>query len=180
MDAIEARFKEYDTLRDEILQSITHRTQLISFGFGGLATLAAATVLVHEPEDPRIGQFVFAVIIPAGSLVMLLMWFSELLRMFTASSHLASLERRINGALEEKDVLTWESTDRSERRSRWYRLVILLFTFTGALAPIAGVAIADADWTELYAWVPQSVLALLVGARVWIWADDACDTREGA
>jgi hypothetical protein len=74
-----------------------------------------ATVLVHEPEDPRIGQFVFAVIIPAGSLVMLLMWFSELLRMFTASSHLAGLERRINNALEEQSVLTWESADRPER-----------------------------------------------------------------
>jgi hypothetical protein len=48
------------------------------------------------------------------------------------------------------------------------------------LAPIAGIVIADAGWTELYTWVPQSVLALLVGARVWIWPDEACDTTEDA
>jgi hypothetical protein len=43
---VEAYFKEYDTLREEVLQSITHRTQIISFWLRGYRHL-------RDWHDPR-------------------------------------------------------------------------------------------------------------------------------
>jgi hypothetical protein len=173
MDAVtEARFKEYDTLREEVLQSITHRTQIISFGFGAIATFATGTLLVKLPEhEPSLALVVFSAVIPIMSVVFLLLWFSELSRMFRASNHLVGLEQRINEDLK-AEALTWESgLVVNDRRHRWYFLVIFLFGAIAAFAPLVGVAITDPIWwARVWVWVPQPVISLCMGSLIARWA----------
>jgi len=158
---IETRLKEYDTLRDEVLQSITHRTQIISFGFGGIATFTTGTLLVALPKkEPTLALAVFSVVIPIMSAVFLLLWFSELMRMFRASNHLFGLEQRVNQDLGTQ-ALTWE-TELAQDGNRGLRMVYLLvigfFLALGMFAPFVGVAVTEpAGWRDPLTYLPALV-----------------------
>jgi hypothetical protein len=170
---VEASFKEYDTLREEVLQSITHRTQIISFGFGGIASFATGALLVKLPtNDPTLSVVIFAGVIPIVSVVFCLLWFSELMRMFRASNHLVGLEKQINEALP-RETLSWERSllrdnQGENRRHQWYMLVILMFGSLAIAAPLLGLAVTDFEdpgpagyiryWWVWVLWIAISVV----------------------
>jgi hypothetical protein len=134
------------------------------------------TILVDVPNDePVLARVIFGIVIPLMSVVFLLLWYSELVRMFRASNHLGGLEERINDKVGE-DALTWEHgkgvEDRRKKFFRPYMLVIVAFTLVGMAAPAVGVAITDYGFkAHTFEWLLQIfvgivlIVALLLRAR---------------
>jgi hypothetical protein len=99
MDRVEVLLKEYETLRQESLDSNNNRSQIVSFGLGTIGLLAAS-VLASERASASLPLLlmVFSGAIPIISILVLYSWLGEVERMMRAGRFMSELERRINGA----------------------------------------------------------------------------------
>lgn len=98
MDEVDALFKEYDTLRQESLDSMQNRTQIVAFGLGTLAVLAGAVLSLDSGDrSPHLIVAVFSIGLPVISALVLYIWLGEVERMMRAGKHIQQLELRING-----------------------------------------------------------------------------------
>lgn len=166
MEAVEVLVKEYETLRRESLDSITHRTQVASFGLAAIGALLAGPILaVEEVRSSWFVHSVLAIAIPFVSVLVLRMWLGELERMERAGSYLCWLEHRINSCMG-AHLLTWESwLNAGPRLGYAYRAVIYLFLLVGLGAPIAGAfAVRPPLWGWLIA-LPGVALTVLATAN---------------
>jgi hypothetical protein len=166
VEDVEVLLREYDTLRRESLDSITHRTQVASFGLAAVGALFAAPFLA--PLDSRSTTLlmgILAVGIPLVSVLVLRMWLGEFERMHRAGSYLCWLEHRINSALGDH-LLTWESWLRDGDRLFYpYISVVALFTLIGLGAPMAAVISAEASPWDWLAAIPGMVATLAAGTH---------------
>jgi hypothetical protein len=173
-DAAEAMLREYATLRDEVLQSITHRTQIISFGLGAIATFIAGILVGVDRTDPQVLVAIFSAVVPAASLLLLYVWFTELARMFRASNHLIGVERRINEAIE-TDALTWEKhlADKGgKKRFRFHLLVVGLFVSVSASSPFLGIALSnEVTVRQVWLWGIGAAVSATVALHVGFWSN---------
>lgn len=96
---VEILFKEYDTLREEILSRMNNR-----FTFGGLLGVIAAFVgsQTQLSIPLRLGTGLLALVT-----ILVLWWFLGLL-IYKAHLRIAALEKKIN-ELAGADLLEWES-----------------------------------------------------------------------
>lgn len=143
MDEVDALFKEYDTLRQESLDSMQNRTQIVAFGLGTLAVLAGAVLSLDAGDrSPHLIVAVFCIGLPVISALVLYIWLGEVERMMRAGKHIQQLELRINGIFN-TTVLTWETRLRSTRSLQMkysYVVVIALFVGSALAAPWVGLA----------------------------------------
>jgi hypothetical protein len=123
MTNVEILLKEYDTVREESLTTITVRSGILAFGLattvGAFAVLTLLPVNSEVPERSGLPNFVRMVTvigIPAITTGVLWMWFGEYQRMQRAGRFVAELEQRINQAAG-ADLLTFESHLRAQPAS---------------------------------------------------------------
>lgn len=102
-----ALFKEYDTLREEILLRVRTRFELLGF-----LAVAAGFLLSDAGGGTRVALAAGAAIVGAA------VWLWLRLAIARCAYHLATTERRINEMLGE-EVLTWERAQST--RSWWSR-----------------------------------------------------------
>jgi len=136
----DAWFKEYETLRQESLQSMGNRTQIISFGLGTLAVLVGGTIAASVPS-PQLVRTMFDAAIPIISVLIYYAWFAEFERMVRAGRFIQRLEQRINETLGSEPVLSWEKYVETTRMGYAYVVVAVLFLGIAAVAPYAGLLV---------------------------------------
>ena len=155
---------EYETLRRECLDSITHRTQVASFGLAAIGALFVGPFLGSPYAGSRglvLGVLAFGV--PSVSVLVLLMWLGEYERMHRAGSYLRWLEHRINARIGDH-LLTWESwLHHGDRLFSPYVAVVLLFSLVGLGAPVGGAIAVHASSSEWLLVIPGMVTSFLAG-----------------
>ncbi|MEI5101398.1 hypothetical protein RB200_26255 [Streptomyces sp. PmtG] len=129
---------EYNSLRQESLQAITNRIQIMNFAFTSLAVVVAAVLT----SDLSRGVLIPAclVFVPAAAKASLLIWLGEYHRSQRAGQGVAAVERRINALLGGNAVLSWESRLVSSGTHMGYPYVATaaFILSTGVLAEVLG------------------------------------------
>ncbi|MGE5400765.1 MAG: hypothetical protein ACM3S2_10195 [Ignavibacteriales bacterium] len=166
---IDALFHEYETIRQESLDSIKNRSQILSFGLASIAGLLTVGGVVIDKlpdyEFPLVAIFYFG--IPVISTLCLLIWLGEVHRMMRAGFHVKEIENRINKLLGD-NILTWENNLRnrikSEKRQMKYPYVAVIALFIGfvAVSPIIGLLITYKSLFSKFYILPDWKLVLAI------------------
>lgn len=143
MESAEVLFKEYETLRSEILGSMQTRSTLLSFGLTGVGAIATASIGLYA-LSPIASGAVLAGVIPALCAAVLSMWLGEYQRTQRAGRFLVDLETRIN-VLASADLLSWETHLRKDKKHMKYpyNSTVLLLTGIGGVSMVIGVVMID-------------------------------------
>jgi hypothetical protein len=99
MEMKELIFEDYKMLREESLQSMRNRNEILTFGLGALGVIFHAGVnsfLAGTKDSYWLSFFIFYIGIPALSLLILTLWFGEAARMSRVGVYLMERENLIN------------------------------------------------------------------------------------
>ena len=167
MEKTEALMREYETLREEALGSMSNRAQIVSFGLATVGVLSAG-VFASEVAAQEVGLIllVFNAAVPTISVVVTYMWFGEVERMVRAGRFIAALEGRINAQIDPSEpTLRWQSERTGEAGRMDYPYVVVLALFLGmaATSPLVGFLTSDLAWGGHW-WALASPWALVLGA----------------
>ena len=147
MDAIEIMLKEYETLRQESLNSMHNRNTILSFGLAAIGAIFAGSIIAYSTDTySLIPSLALIIVIPLISSFILLIWLGEYERMQRAGRFLVGIEHRINKEFS-KELLTWETRLRERRvhmRYPYYATVGLLIGISGILF---GIGLVTADFS---------------------------------
>ncbi len=140
-DVIDVMSEEYRTLREESLQGITARHQIVTVALGALSVIIAG--LVAEKAHTLVVFLTAYVLVPWLCKAFLLMWLGEYGRSVRAGGALRHLEKRIN-AVASREVLSWETrlTASKSHMSFPYSTVVQVFTYTSYLSALIGIFFA--------------------------------------
>lgn len=133
--ALDAMLAEYQTIRQESLESIGHRMTVMNFTFVTLGVIISG-LLTRKVSDLLAG-LIAVLFVPQIAKAALLIWLGEYQRSRRAGKWLAVLEQRINEAVD-TDALGWESklwsagTDREATRHMGYPYVAVVVLLLGA------------------------------------------------
>jgi hypothetical protein len=166
-DKIEIIVKEYESIRNESLNTITNRFQILSFGLAGLGAFAAGIFAGGKPaENPALALLAFNITIPLISTLILYIWLGEVNRMNRAGSYLAGLEKKIND-LAGESVLGWENRLRDEETKMKYpyNVVIALFMLFIFMFPVLGLVASEVNFQQKW----QSIIGQNWGWVVVPW-----------
>lgn len=180
--AVDAMLAEYETLRQESLQSIGHRMTIVTFTFAILGVVISG--LLTGKVAPVVAGLIATCFLPQVAKAALWMWLGEYQRSRRAGKAIAELECKINTAVGAK-ALSWESNlwkpkDRSSRESARhmdypYAAVIVFLLGAGYTAIALGTYLlytpAKLRWgvdVAIDLTIGISLLAALVEA-VFLW-----------
>ena len=142
MDTLELMLKEYETLRQESLDSINNRSQIVSFGLATIGLIVAAIFALDSSlQSTALVVLVFSVGIPIISVLILYIWLGEVERMMRAGDYLCGLEARINDVEGSGTApLQWEQWLRSTTKQMKYPYIVVIVLFLGFAytAPVVG------------------------------------------
>jgi hypothetical protein len=107
---LSALIAQYASLREESLQSINNRTQILLLGITAIAALIGGSLTIQNPQTSKtIIYAVFSGAIPLVSIFVLLVWSGEAMRAHRVGYFLAAdMEARINQKLG-RFAMNWES-----------------------------------------------------------------------
>jgi len=150
-EVIEVMSDEYRTLREESLQGITARHQIITVALGALSVIIAG--LVSEKQHPLVIMLTCYVLVPFLCKAFLLMWLGEYRRSARAGHAIRSLEARIN-TVAGRVALTWETTLSRNRQHMAlpYSVVVIVFTASSCIGEFIGIFFAG-DFAASYPWL---------------------------
>lgn len=136
---LDACLAEYGSLRQESLQAISNRIQIMNFAFTSLAIVLAALLTSHAS---RIVLIPFGLIfVPMASKASTLIWLGEYNRSQRAGRGIAELEHRVNILLgNQNKFLQWETSLISARTHMGYPYVatVAFILSTGICGEILG------------------------------------------
>ncbi len=160
---VTVHLEEYRALRNEVLQSIRSRLEILSFGLATLGVLIGLS-LQDKVIDTDFAGFVLAVFVPAAGCIIVIEWLSEVQRAKRASNHLWGIERRVNHALQEP-ALSWEESLRSSqyqhmRIFRYHHWAVVSF-FTGVPAAAAWWGVKQWGFPEYWQWLWAIVVFMM-------------------
>jgi hypothetical protein len=131
---LSAVLAEYNSLREEILESIRVQLAILRFGIAGLVILIGFGTR-YTGTDLQLSLAILNFITPAGAAVTLILWQGELERMMRASTFVAHLSAKVNSEMGPRaPALDWELFLRRSSRPRAGRII-------SAYAPIAFILI---------------------------------------
>jgi hypothetical protein len=104
--AVDAMLAEYQTLRQESLESISHRMTIVNFTFAILGVVIGG--LLTRTVSDLLAGLIAVLFVPQIAKAALLMWLGEYERSRRAGKWLCELEERINDGVGAKAV-GWES-----------------------------------------------------------------------
>lgn len=169
---VEAMFKEYETLRQESLDSMNSRNQIVSFGLATIGLLGAAVLSADDKiRSTRLILTVFGLGIPVLSVLVLYIWLGEVERMMRVGVYLEGLEERINAQFEaDEPPLGWEAFLRLGRAQMVYPYVVVIGAFLGfaLFGPVLAVMAGSVSfWDYRWLWSLNLAALVLVGCDVW-------------
>jgi len=103
MEPIEILFKEYDTLRAEILAAINNMYQVIGFG----VALATALLSWSASKGLHVGFWIMLVVLP---LIIWLFWLALHVQISRATERIREIESHVN-AIAGEELLRWETRE---------------------------------------------------------------------
>jgi hypothetical protein len=115
MNAEKFELEQYKALRGEILRAMDDANQIMSFGLASIGIVITAGLSV---KDTLLGFFVFSVIIPALSGLVLSIWFAAHERISRASYFISGIEARLRSANPTFEGPTWDLWLRSPRKTK--------------------------------------------------------------
>ena len=149
MNAVEILIKEYETLRAEILASMSNRISILSFGLATIGAIFTAGIIAYISSDNTIlPSMVLSLAIPLTSNFVLFMWLGEYQRMQRAGQFLVGLEKRINNEAS-KQLLSWETSHRHMKYP--YNMTVMLLLAISAISYVIGVV--NLPITGLLIWI---------------------------
>jgi hypothetical protein len=159
-----ALLAEYGSLRQESMNTINNRVQILVLGFAAIAAFAGAAVTSDRlSKDPFLVIAVFSGVIPLVCVFVFMVWLSEAIRSHRVGYHIASdVEARINAKLGRLAV-TWETalwTGILKRDEKWgpSMMALAIVGALGALAPWCGVYVTNTG-VDLHGRLLWEVLA---------------------
>lgn len=172
---LQALLAEYDSLRQESMNSINNRTQILMLGLTAIAALTAAPLTIDDlSTKPLLVHAIFSAAIPLVCAFILLVWVSEAVRAHRVGYHLAAeTEARIN-ALLGRLVVSWEASlwtgfyPRDEKGGPSMMALVLIGILAG-LAPAFGLVVLGSPMTWATIWPalgPPYLFLLLVAGYV--------------
>jgi hypothetical protein len=171
-DRLQVMMEEFKALRGEILQTLTLRIQIISFGLATIGVLLAGAInaiaLASQPRQwlvDRVAGLIMVLVVPFLCLVVEHVWLSEVKRGRRASWYLMVFEKEINRLLPGPG-LSWEGSLRGQCPQMklfktHYQYVLGLFSLTAlaslcfgwySLSPSALWKTALSLWTAIVLW----------------------------
>lgn len=165
---------EYETLRQESLDSINNRSQIVSFGLGTLGVLAGGVLASERASNSfPLLVVVFSVGIPTISVLVLYSWLGEVERMMRAGRFMVDLETRINDEISPANpALSWERSLRSSNIQMHYPYVVVLALFLGIAvgALFLGLSVAGVPWGQYWwciggPWIFTGLAAIHIRCR---------------
>lgn len=108
---LQALLAEYNTLRQESLETIKNRIQILTLGIGAIGAQIVGALSIAEPAKNKLLVLsLFSFAIPVTGVYILLLWVSEAVRSHRIGYYLASeCEARIN-RLFGRLVMSWEAS----------------------------------------------------------------------
>lgn len=138
-----ALLTEYESLRQESLDTLGHRLTVVNFTFAALSVVIGA--VVSSDRSPLLLGLVALVFVPQAAKAGLLVWLGEYARSQRAGRHLSGVEDRINDVLGVgRDLgLDWEGklTQRGTHMSLPYRATIAFTVGVGWVGAAIGLAL---------------------------------------
>src|ERR1700761_3433150 len=127
---VDVLMREYQFLRDEILDSNKIKFQILSFGGTTLAIIFGAAATSIKNNLPELGQFLLFYLLPSFSITVLLVWLGEMEKIQRIANHQLKIELKINSILKE-DLLSFETALRKKPLTMIYSYsaVVILFSF---------------------------------------------------
>jgi len=153
----ETILKEYELLRAEIGASLANQLQIVSFGAAAIGLVAGAAFA--GAADHVRGE-ALVVFLPLLAYLVLMLWFSEVMRMLRAGGYVLTLEHRLDALDNGDGSLGWEACvwqGRVQHGTRGFRrlldpdhlrlvsITFLFFTIAGASVALGWV---DVGWGE--------------------------------
>ncbi len=141
---LDVLLEEYRNLRAEINQALANSVNIMAFGLATIGIMVGSAV---ESNNSLISFYLLSVMVPMLSMAILLMWFSEQLRVSRASYYLTGIESRIDAIAGSEVLLNWErwlrKSNSSTRKNRHffssgYSGVVVFFLFA-FLCPLIGL-----------------------------------------
>lgn len=112
--------KEYETLRQESLNTINNRNTILSFGLATIGAIFVGSIVTYSTGTYLlISGLLLIIVIPVISIFVLFIWLGEYERMQRAGRFLVELERKINKEAS-KELLTWETRLRKNKSHMKY------------------------------------------------------------
>lgn len=151
MQRLNVMLREYDSLRQESLETLNHRNQILSFGLATVGALAVGTFLVPSPRPAAVVIAMLNVGLPFICLMVVLMWVGEIERWQRVGNYLARLEAEINSHFE-RPALRWEAWLRLRRAhiKYPYYAVGALFFGVAFLSPALGLLLTATNFRLTY------------------------------
>jgi hypothetical protein len=174
---------EYNSLRQESLQAITNRLQVLNFTFAALSVVIAAVLAGKVP--PLAAAVITIAFVPSVAKAALLVWLGEYSRSQRAGRWIAELETRIN-----KDVgapvLGWESKllARSAHMGFPYRAVVGLLLGAGYASYVLGGHFLTVYVHEHHVhapadvWVVVCAVVVVAESLFLVWLRGAWETAR--
>lgn len=103
----EARIAEYNSLREESLQAISNRVQIMNFTFTSLTIILASLMAADIPVT--LVLIVSLLFVPIACKVSALVWLGEYNRSQRAGSGIRQREALINGLIRDVPAVSWET-----------------------------------------------------------------------
>jgi hypothetical protein len=120
MNPVEILLKEYETLRQEVLNTMNNRVSILSFGLATIGAIFAASLAIYATSNNVVlPSLTLSLAVPFICNFVLFMWLGEYQRMQRAGKFLADLEKRINDEVS-RQLLTWETLLRSQHQHMTY------------------------------------------------------------
>ncbi|MBW5423753.1 hypothetical protein GKQ77_19665 [Streptomyces sp. BG9H] len=159
---LDARLAEYATLRQESLQAISNRIQVMNFAFTSLSLILAALLASDVPRSLLI--LVSLLFVPIASKASALVWLGEYHRSQRAGQGVRLLEGRINELLGGGEHLTWEKSLYSQSTHMGYPYIatVLFILSTGVFGEFLGGIYLTQAAEEAAVFPPVLCAALVV------------------
>lgn len=177
---LEALLAQYGSLRDESLQSISNRVQVLMLGIAAVGVLVGGSLTISDPRAARnVIYAIFSGAIPLVCIFVLFVWAGEAMRSARVGYFLAAdVEARINQKLG-RFVMSWEASlwAGAQRRDEVWgpsMMALSIVGLVGLAAPWCGVLLSGNAgvlpiWPILAVLVPYLLLAaaaLYLGANL--------------
>jgi hypothetical protein len=151
MDQVEIMLREYETLRQEVLTSMSNRNSILSFGPGTIGAILTASIAVElVKEISEISGLMLILAVPIISIFVVFIWLGEYERMQRAGKFLGELDKGLESRINDMvggEPLTWETRLRLRQRPLHmlypYFFTVLLLTAIGLISLYIGYSVAN-------------------------------------
>lgn len=176
--------EEYKSIRAEVTASIQAQISILAFG---TATLGFSFAAASQTSNTSFRGMFLLVLVPLVAYLILIVWFSEVMRMQRAGTFLMRLEKRFDEHFG-YGALTWESTIFQVRsrggpraffedpdKFRTLAITLLFFTIAGTSIVIGWGSTSSYGWQH---WFALAALVTAAAAVAWLYVLREAEVKQ--